>query len=63
MAGFCGGVLTGISGSGMDITGFAVHTLYFRVSEKTGTPTSVVRVGLGRIVALYHHSSTLYRVS
>jgi hypothetical protein len=42
VTGFIGGILSAISGSGIDICSFAILTLLFRVSEKTATPTSVV---------------------
>ena len=56
LAGFVGGLLTGLAGSGMDITVFAVHTLYFRVSEKTGTPTSVILMAINTTVGFFFKS-------
>lgn len=44
--GIIGGCLTGMVGSGIDICMFSVLTLYFRVSEKVATPTSVVLMGI-----------------
>ncbi|KAG7154388.1 putative Sulfite exporter TauE/SafE-containing protein 1 [Homarus americanus] len=40
--GFIGGIFTSFSGSGADICMFSLLTLYFKVSEKVATPTSVV---------------------
>jgi uncharacterized protein len=53
LAGVVGGLLTGLAGSGMDITVFAVHTLYFRVSEKTATPTSVILMAVNTTVGFF----------
>lgn len=53
LVGFVGGLLTGLAGSGMDITVFAVHTLFFRVSEKTATPTSVILMAINTSVGFY----------
>ena len=45
-SGFLGGLFTGVAGSGVDICCFCVLTLYFRVSEKIATPTSVVLMAM-----------------
>lgn len=50
IAGLLGGLLTVVSGSGMDLAGFAVQTLLFRVSEKTATPTSVILMAINTAV-------------
>jgi len=42
LGGVAGGVVTSITGSGLDILTFALLVLLFRVSEKVATPTSVV---------------------
>jgi uncharacterized membrane protein YfcA len=47
--GFVGGILSGISGSGIDICSFSILTLLFRVSEKVATPTSVVLMGINTV--------------
>ena len=39
--GIVGGVVTSITGSGLDITTFALLVLRLRISEKIATPTSV----------------------
>lgn len=51
--GFFGGILTSISGSGIDIASFSCLTLLFRVSEKTATPTSVVIMAINTCVGFY----------
>ncbi|MEZ6091363.1 MAG: sulfite exporter TauE/SafE family protein [Pirellulaceae bacterium] len=40
--GVVGGMVTGLTGSGLDILTFAVLTLVFRLCESVGTPTSVI---------------------
>ncbi|XP_057309888.1 uncharacterized protein LOC130647906 [Hydractinia symbiolongicarpus] len=53
ITGFAGGILSGISGSGIDICSFSILTLYFRVSEKTATPTSVVLMAINTVFGSY----------
>lgn len=52
--GFLGGIFSSISGSGIDICSFAVLTLFFRVSEKTATPTSVILMAVNTCVAFLY---------
>ncbi len=40
--GVAGGLVSGITGSGLDILTFSALTLMYRVDEKVATPTSVV---------------------
>lgn len=40
--GILGGLVSGITGSGLDIVTFAVLTLMYRMNERVATPTSVV---------------------
>ena len=49
--GFLGGVFTSIGGSGLDISSFAVLTLFFCVSERVSTPTSIILMAANSIVA------------
>ncbi|MFH1726191.1 MAG: sulfite exporter TauE/SafE family protein [Elusimicrobiota bacterium] len=42
LAGWVGGVVSGLTGVGLDSVAFALLVLYFRVNEKIATPTSVV---------------------
>ena len=51
--GFVGGILSSISGSGIDICSFAVITLLFRVSEKVATPTSVVIMAINTSIGFF----------
>ncbi|XP_042228009.1 uncharacterized protein LOC121870286 [Homarus americanus] len=48
--GFIGGIFTSFSGSGADICMFSLLTLFFKVSEKVATPTSVVLMALSSVV-------------
>ena len=49
-AGTLGGVITSITGSGLDITIFALLVLRLRINEKIATPTSVVLMGINAAV-------------
>ncbi len=55
LAGFVGGLLTGLVGNGIDIFCFSVMILLFRLSEKIATPTSVVLMALNSIVGFMLH--------
>ena len=48
--GVVGGVITSITGSGLDITTFALLVLRLRITEKVATPTSVVLMGINAAV-------------
>jgi uncharacterized membrane protein YfcA len=45
-----GGVLSGLVGNGIDIITFSVMVLFFRLSEKVATPTSVILMACNAIV-------------
>ncbi len=49
-AGIVGGCITSITGSGLDITIFALLVLRLRINEKIATPTSVVLMGINAAV-------------
>ncbi len=52
--GIVGGVITSVTGSGLDIVTFSLLVLRLRVSESIATPTSVVLMGVNALVgALY----------
>jgi len=57
--GIVGGILSSISGSGIDIASFAVLTLFFRVSEKTATPTSVLLMAINTVVGFFVQGALL----
>lgn len=54
-AGVLGGVVTSLTGSGLDIVVFSLLTLRYRVSEAVATPTSVVLMGFNSVVGLLTH--------
>lgn len=48
--GFIGGIISSLTGSGIDMFLFSLLTLYFCVCEKVATPTSVVLMGVNSIL-------------
>jgi uncharacterized membrane protein YfcA len=50
VTGVAGGVITSLTGSGLDITTFALLVLRLRINEKIATPTSVVLMGINAAV-------------
>lgn len=50
--GFFGGICSSVAGSGLDMASFSILTLYFRVSEKVATPTSVILMAINAILGL-----------
>jgi uncharacterized protein len=54
--GLIGGLVTSVTGSGLDICTFALLVLRLRICEKIATPTSVVLMGMNSAVAFaYKH--------
>ncbi len=60
LAGGAGGALSALYGSGIDVIIFSVMVLFFRVSEKIATPTSVVIMALNSMVGAFFHNFVLY---
>jgi uncharacterized membrane protein YfcA len=50
LTGIVGGLITSITGSGLDITTFSLLVLRLRINEKIATPTSVVLMGVNAAV-------------
>lgn len=50
LTGLVGGVITSITGSGLDIATFALLVLRLRINERVATPTSVVLMGINAAV-------------
>ena len=50
LTGIVGGMVTSITGSGLDILTFSLLVLLCRVSEQVATPTSVVLMGINALV-------------
>ncbi len=55
VAGFFGGTMTGLVGTGIDIICFSVMVLLFRLTEKVSTPTSVVLMAFNSWVGFALH--------
>jgi uncharacterized protein len=53
--GFVGGIITAIFGNGIDIFTFCLFTLYYRISEKVATPTSVIIMTINTIIGFGLH--------
>lgn len=54
-AGFLGGIVTGITGSGIDILVFSLLTLRYRICETVATPTSVVLMAFNSVIGFLTH--------
>ncbi|KHD09493.1 permease [Candidatus Thiomargarita nelsonii] len=54
-AGFCGGVMGGLVGNGIDIITFSFMVLLFRLSEKIATPTSVILMAINALMGFALH--------
>lgn len=57
--GIAGGVISAITGSGLDIVTFSLLTLRFRVDEKVATPTSVVLMAANAVVGFAFKAGVL----
>jgi uncharacterized membrane protein YfcA len=55
VTGMLGGVVTSLTGSGLDILTFSLLTLRYRVSEAVATPTSVVLMGINSVAGFLTH--------
>ncbi|MHC4943347.1 MAG: sulfite exporter TauE/SafE family protein [Planctomycetota bacterium] len=55
LAGVVGGIVTSITGSGLDILTFSLLTLRYRISESVATPTSVVLMAFNSIAGFLTH--------
>jgi uncharacterized membrane protein YfcA len=53
--GVLGGVVTSLTGSGLDMLTFALLTLRYRVSEGVATPTSVVLMAFNSMIGFLTH--------
>lgn len=50
--GLFGGLTSSIAGSGLDMATFSVLTLFYRVSEKVATPTSVILMAINAVLGM-----------
>lgn len=53
ITGCFGGICSSVAGSGLDIATFSILTLYYRVSEKVATPTSVVLMAVNAMLGVF----------
>ena len=51
--GIMGGIFTSFAGNGLDICTFSILTLFFRISEKVATPTSIILMSVHSLVAWF----------
>jgi uncharacterized membrane protein YfcA len=56
VVGLWGGIVSSLVGSGMDVFGFSVLVLLFRLSEKNSTPTSVILMAINAVFAFIFHN-------
>lgn len=59
VVGFIGGMLSSVYGNGIDICTFAYVTLKYNLSEKVGTPTSVILMASNAMLGFLMHSFVL----
>lgn len=57
LAGFAGGMLSGLVGNGIDIVTFSLMVLLFRISEKVATPTSVILMAINSLIGFALHTT------
>lgn len=58
VTGFAGGVVSAVSGTGIDVTAFSVLTLVYRMDEKVATPTTVTIQAINTAVGFLYVAST-----
>ncbi|KAF1768297.1 hypothetical protein GCK72_000109 [Caenorhabditis remanei] len=63
LTGFVGGVFDAFAGSGIDICMFSTLTLFFRVSEKTATPTTMILKGIVSMFGFYYRAVQMGDIS
>jgi len=56
LAGFLGGVMSGMVGNGIDIVTFSLMVLLFHISEKVATPTSVILMAINSLMGFVLHA-------
>ncbi|PWK29176.1 putative membrane protein YfcA [Arcicella aurantiaca] len=54
--GLIGGIISSIFGTGINIFTFCLMTIYYRVSEKVATPSSVIIMTIETILGLFIHT-------
>ena len=57
--GLIGGIISSIFGTGINIFTFCLMTIYYRVSEKVATPSSVIIMTIETILGFFLHAQVL----
>ncbi len=57
--GLVGGIISSIFGTGINIFTFCLMTIYYRVSEKVATPSSVIIMTIETILGLFIHTKLI----
>ena len=57
--GLVGGIISSIFGTGINIFTFCLMTIYYRVSEKIATPSSVIIMTIETILGLFIHTQLI----
>ncbi|MCU0467328.1 MAG: sulfite exporter TauE/SafE family protein [Arcicella sp.] len=58
--GLIGGIISSIFGTGINIFTFCLMTIYYRVSEKVATPSSVIIMTIETILGLFIHTQLIH---
>lgn len=57
--GFVGGIISAIFGTGINIFTFCLMTIYYRISEKVATPSSVIIMTIETLLGFFLHAQLL----
>ena len=57
--GFVGGIISSLFGTGINIFTYCLMTIYYRVSEKVATPSSVIIMSIEVIIGFFLHARLL----
>uniref|UniRef100_A0A7E4VNC9 Membrane transporter protein n=1 Tax=Panagrellus redivivus TaxID=6233 RepID=A0A7E4VNC9_PANRE len=63
VTGIVGGLCSAFAGSGVDICAFSMLTLFFRVSEKVATPTTVILMAINTVIGFYWRHAIMSEVA
>jgi uncharacterized membrane protein YfcA len=57
--GFIGGIISSLFGTGINIFTYCIMTIYYRVSEKVATPSSVIIMTIETILGFFIHAGLI----
>lgn len=60
ITGFIGGIITSFFGTGIGIVLFCLLSLYYGVSEKVATPTSVISMSILTVAGFFYHAGVTH---